>query len=252
MATIRLPERDVATLLDVAGRCRDAQRCETQDVKEVLDALTALVPCDVAFWNWFHLRPGVEEHALLGAPGGRAPKRAPLGPWLDHLPEHPIMSGRHGPVAMLSDVLRGRAWEASWLYQEALAPAGLCSEIGLELSHDTKEMNIIVMSRGPGSAFDESDRLVLRLVRPYVDAAIRRLCRPQPTLTTREREVLMLVREGLTNGQVARRLGISSATVAKHLEHVYARTGAASRLQAVSLCADALADVVEEGGAAGL
>ena len=242
MATIRLPEKDVATLLDVAGRCRDAQRCERQDVEEVLDALTSLVPCDVAFWNWYHLGAGVEEHALLAAPGGRRPQRAALGPWLEHLPEHPIMSGKHGPVAMISDVLRGRALEASWLHQEALAPAGLCSEIGVELSHGRAEMNIIVMSRGPGRPFDERDRLVLRLARPYVDAAIRQIRRPHPVLTAREREVLLLVREGLTNAQVARRLGIASATVAKHLEHVYARTGAAGRLQAVTLCGDALAD----------
>ncbi len=51
-----------------------------------------------------------------------------------------------------------------------------------------------------------------------------------------------LVREGMTNVQVARRLGIAPATVAKHLEHVFARTGARSRTEAVTLCADLLDD----------
>ena len=37
-----------------------------------------------------------------------------------------------------------------------------------------------------------------------------------------------------------RRLGIAEATVAKHLEHVCARTGVQGRAQAVAMCWDAL------------
>jgi DNA-binding CsgD family transcriptional regulator len=33
---------------------------------------------------------------------------------------------------------------------------------------------------------------------------------------------------------------ISEATVEKHLEHIYARTGARSRVQALNICAAAL------------
>jgi DNA-binding NarL/FixJ family response regulator len=51
-------------------------------------------------------------------------------------------------------------------------------------------------------------------------------------LTSREREVLALVREGLTNRQVARRLDISERTVKAHLTSAFARIGVSDRTQA--------------------
>lgn len=51
-------------------------------------------------------------------------------------------------------------------------------------------------------------------------------------LTSREREVLGLVREGLANKQIARRLDISERTVKAHLTSAFARIGVADRTQA--------------------
>jgi DNA-binding NarL/FixJ family response regulator len=51
-------------------------------------------------------------------------------------------------------------------------------------------------------------------------------------LTPREHEVLGLVREGLANKQVARRLGISERTVKAHLTSVFQRIGVTDRTQA--------------------
>jgi DNA-binding NarL/FixJ family response regulator len=56
--------------------------------------------------------------------------------------------------------------------------------------------------------------------------------RPTATLTEREREVLDLVRRGLANKQIARRLGISERTVKAHLTSVFARIGVSDRTQA--------------------
>jgi DNA-binding CsgD family transcriptional regulator len=44
----------------------------------------------------------------------------------------------------------------------------------------------------------------------------------------------------MTNFQIGRRLAITEATVAKHLEHIYAHTGARNRAKAVSMCQDLL------------
>lgn len=55
---------------------------------------------------------------------------------------------------------------------------------------------------------------------------------PQIQLTTRETEVLTLVREGLANKQIARRLDISERTVKAHLTSAFARIGVADRTQA--------------------
>ena len=51
-------------------------------------------------------------------------------------------------------------------------------------------------------------------------------------LTPREREVLSLVRAGLANKQIARRLGISERTVKAHLTSTFARIGVQDRTQA--------------------
>lgn len=58
---------------------------------------------------------------------------------------------------------------------------------------------------------------------------------PLPPLTPRELDVLSAVAEGLANKQIAARLGISSHTVKTHLAAVFAKLGAASRAEAVTL-----------------
>jgi DNA-binding NarL/FixJ family response regulator len=53
-----------------------------------------------------------------------------------------------------------------------------------------------------------------------------------PELTPRETEVLVLVRQGLANKQIARRLGISERTVKAHLTSTFQRIGVVDRTQA--------------------
>ncbi|MEZ5094909.1 MAG: response regulator transcription factor [Nocardioides sp.] len=59
-----------------------------------------------------------------------------------------------------------------------------------------------------------------------------RTTNPSPDLTPREVEVLSLVRQGLANKQIARRLGISERTVKAHLTSVFAAIGVTDRTQA--------------------
>ncbi len=54
----------------------------------------------------------------------------------------------------------------------------------------------------------------------------------QLQLTSRETEILRLVREGLANKQIARRLDISERTVKAHLTSAFARIGVTDRTQA--------------------
>jgi DNA-binding NarL/FixJ family response regulator len=55
---------------------------------------------------------------------------------------------------------------------------------------------------------------------------------PAATLTDREREVLRLVVGGLSNKEIARRLGISEKTVKAHLGATFQRIGVRDRTQA--------------------
>jgi DNA-binding NarL/FixJ family response regulator len=55
---------------------------------------------------------------------------------------------------------------------------------------------------------------------------------PADSLSEREREVLLMVAEGLANKQIARRLTISEKTVKAHLTSVFRRIGVTDRTQA--------------------
>jgi DNA-binding NarL/FixJ family response regulator len=55
-----------------------------------------------------------------------------------------------------------------------------------------------------------------------------------PTLSDREREVLQLVSQGLTNADIGRRLFISEATVKTHLLRAFAKLGVNDRTAAVT------------------
>ncbi len=57
---------------------------------------------------------------------------------------------------------------------------------------------------------------------------------PDEALTTREREVLELLSQGLPNKLIARRLQISEHTVKFHVSSIYTKLGATSRTDAVS------------------
>jgi NarL family two-component system response regulator LiaR len=66
---------------------------------------------------------------------------------------------------------------------------------------------------------------------------VRSATRPGPEyrLTEREREVLALLVEGLTNRQIAQRLTLSHSTIKFHVSSILSKLGAASRTEAVSL-----------------
>jgi DNA-binding NarL/FixJ family response regulator len=64
---------------------------------------------------------------------------------------------------------------------------------------------------------------------------MRRVREPKrENLSSREIEVLNLVREGLNNREIGRSLHVSEATVKTHLIHIYDKLGASDRASAVS------------------
>ena len=119
-----------------------------------------------------------------------------------------------------------------------------------------RELGIIFVSGERTESFDRTAGLLLGaddyLAKPFdpseLVARVRRFSRrrengdasPPPagrlhTLTSREREVLSLLADGVAPDDIADRLVISPKTVATHVQHVLAKLGVGSRVQAVAL-----------------
>jgi non-specific serine/threonine protein kinase len=64
--------------------------------------------------------------------------------------------------------------------------------------------------------------------------AAKQLRSAEPLLTPREREVALLVAQGLTNGQIAERLVVTKGTAAIHVEHIREKLGFHARAQIAS------------------
>ena len=91
---------------------------------------------------------------------------------------------------------------------------------------------------------------------PQVTARIlaRALAVPEaaalPELTGREHEVLQGIGEGLSNPQLAQRLGIGQSTVKTHVSQVLAKLGVSTRLQAARIAYGATSSPGRTGGPA--
>ena len=57
---------------------------------------------------------------------------------------------------------------------------------------------------------------------------------PPDGLTQREAEILGLIAQGLTNGEIAERLFLSNHTVKTHINRIFAKTGSRDRVAAIS------------------
>jgi DNA-binding CsgD family transcriptional regulator len=215
-------------------------------------ALRRLVGADTVAVNLWRGRPHTVPSLTLA---GQPPLPAfEVEAWTRKFPEHPyfahlLATGDPRPYRT-SDFVPFQQFQATAVYQELLAHHRMRHHLVMTLRLTAQELVFVCLLR---SLHDFSDREVgaLNLVREPLSAAlayqaqvhaiqvkIRSEALPvrqsQARLTERENQVLALVAAGHTNDQAARRLGISTRTIRKHLEGVFAKAHVPSRAAAVA------------------
>jgi DNA-binding NarL/FixJ family response regulator len=113
--------------------------------------------------------------------------------------------------------------------------AGARGYLTKDAGADEVQEAIRAVARG-GAAIDPS---VQRYLVEAVAGGAIETPEPEPPplpdgLTQREAEVLGLIAEGLSNGEIAARLVVSQATVKSHINHLFTKTGVRDRAQAVT------------------
>ncbi|GAB3886234.1 hypothetical protein GCM10029964_050190 [Kibdelosporangium lantanae] len=185
--------------------------------------------------------------------GQDAPPTSEMRIWAEKYGEHPyfahLLRTRDPRPYRTSDLMPFRAFRDTDVYRDLLAQYGLRHQLAATLRFTDRELGFIGLMRG-GRDFSDREVDAVARVRDAVAAAlayesavraIRARIGPEPhvvprglSLTERENQVLRLVAAGHTNDQTAMRLGITTRTVRKHLESVFAKARVSSRAAAVA------------------
>ena len=151
-----------------------------------------------------------------------------------------------GGVVLIGDVATDRAWRRTAFYNE------WCREVHIEpqarvvfgsAGTPIQRTLMIDVADDAGRTFGDRERTLLKLIRPTflrllaaADAAAE--SHRALGLTRRELEILDLVREGLTNGEIATKLFVTPGTIRTHLENAFRKIGAHTRTEAITRLAE--------------
>jgi len=247
-APVTVRERDLRTLAGIVSEDRpDLPDGEGLPPSLVAD-LMSQIRCDWVWFAGFDSRRMAswfgQEIPAIDMPGREGLDRAHWEHYWDSQPcSYPDRSGDLRSIVKIADFYSARQWHSTGMYCDLYRPRGVEHELQLclpeapgQTARPGRTVRLYLL-RGPGPDFSERDRALLTLLRPhlhqaFLDAERRR--HPVPRLTPRQTELLHLVAAGHTNTQIARRLGISEATVRSHLENIHARLHVSSRTAAVT------------------
>jgi DNA-binding CsgD family transcriptional regulator len=243
-----LRDRDLSALSEVIEEGRRDDPGEAMPWA-VVDGLLRLVPSQGLLFNEISLReqqPVIMQASMEGGPRGVGfgPEDKPPYPeyWLHRQHFRPSRHFDYGEdfvsVLRFSDFYTSSELKNTPFFAEYIRPTGMLYSVHVPLPAPAGRIRRISLSRDAGPDFSERDLLILRLLRPhlhevYLDAERRR--RGVPRLSRRERELLRLVAQGYSNADIAQTLFISVATVRKHMEHIFDRTGVRTRAAAAAV-----------------
>ncbi len=211
----------------------------------VIEHLARLVPADHAgyfeyrMWGDPYLPATTRDVHLVKEPGSEVAwhtdeVEAALPSWPLHDSQHCLRTG----ALRFSDAVPSRLQRLrnAW-YATVMRKHGVEHEMKLWLPSPPGVVRGFFFVRQSGRQdFGERHREVLTVLRPHLEAIRERWERRHrpPGLTDREVEIVHLLRDGLTNQEIATRLVISTGTVRTHLENIFGKLGVHSRTAAVT------------------
>lgn len=162
--------------------------------------------------------------------------------------DHPLVgsylgSSRDDPgIRRISDLVTDLELKRTRTYQEAFRPLGIDRQFAMLTARaDPASLRAWALVRS-GKDFSDGEletagnvQVILRVL----DLAYKDSGRATPfqgaqfSLTAREQEVMDLLGRGLTATVIGHLLGVSPRTIAKHLEHVYAKLRCTNRIDAL-------------------
>jgi DNA-binding CsgD family transcriptional regulator len=238
-----LTRRDAERLLRFVSAARAYGSRQQPFTADLLVELGRLVPADLVTYvaaedhGWVYVtRPG-ESDEELGIAVDELPDVAELVAMCRA--EAPIFMRRLGgsrETLMFSDFLTQRQLRRMRWHADYLRFYDVDHRISLRVPAAPR---VELFFDRKNTGFSERDRLVLDLLQPHLGRIYARGLEWRRTvapvrLTARETEVLELVADGKTNGDIARALWVSPGTVRKHLENAFAKLGVHTRTAAAA------------------
>jgi DNA-binding CsgD family transcriptional regulator len=225
--------------------------------REYIDAanesLRSLIPADSLGWVGIQVATGATR--LVGTDGSdraeivKAVRRS--------APKHPMLLSYMATRASIeprrmSDVIGWREWRSHEVYRELFVPLGASEQLTIMTQTATtgahSELHAWALHRAGHPFTDDELEIAIRL--QPVMMTLNRLSMLAPEreshldtgpggeqITQRESDVLRLLSQGFTAGEIGQINRISVRTVHKHLEHLYEKLGSHNRVEALTRAA---------------
>lgn len=249
MSDRSLTPRDLGTLRDILELTRPRHPQTSQErTFQLLTHLESLVGCNAASLQEMDCVQQVRLYCQASEDGRRwietpeeraATRQSPLIAlfWRCWWRSTCSLPERTGGTVVVSDrsVLTQREMRNDPLYVELLHYVDEIL-VGYPTGHGRSAR--LILRRDEGSPFGPRELMIMELLLPHLQELVVGTLPPaQPLtdrLTHRQVDILRHVALGLTNREVGHDLGISEATVRKHLENSYQKLGVLSRTGAVA------------------
>ena len=241
-----LTDRDVRNLLDVLERCNGEDEGDIF-YPDVLIGLHGLIPCDDMTFQLMEVRE--QRIRMLGVTDEGLKRQETVGAddellqvfwqefWKNDGCAGPLATNDFTTVLRRSDLWTQRDYANTplgWFFVKRL---GFQRQVLVPMTPQGGTDRRLLLFRGAGPDFTERELMMLRLIRPHLaelHSRRDRELRGEPNLTPRQWEILRQVATGASNTQIARALGLSEATVRKHLENIFLRLHVLSRTEALA------------------